>query len=76
MIISFNDKNKIKEQIFNGRGQIIIKFSDVFRFRLTQQMMNLIKSLARKDRKFIKNLLNSQDDFMFFIYQISNNLNK
>lgn len=77
MTISFKNKSELKKELVSGNySKLYVRFGEDKKVLLPRMVLELIKNIAKTDRKFIKKLMSSEKDFMFFMKKISNISNK
>lgn len=77
MTISFKNKAELKKELVSGNySKLYVRFGEDKKVLLPRMVLELIKNIAKTDRKFIKKLMSSEKDFMFFMEKISNISNK
>ena len=77
MTISFKNKSELKKELVSGNySKLYVRFGEDKKVLLSRMVLELIKNIAKTDRKFIKKLMSSEKDFMFFMEKISNISNK
>jgi hypothetical protein len=77
MTISFKNKSELKKELVSGNySNLYVRFGEDKKVLLPRMVLELIKNIAKTDRKFIKKLMSSEKDFMFFMEKISNISNK
>lgn len=75
--LNFNNKPELIETIKDRSvSKITIKFGENKKLILPKYILELIRIYAKNDRFFIKNLLSSEKDFMYFIHEILKYQNK
>jgi len=77
MTIPFKNKSELKKELISGNySKLYVRFGEDKKVLLPRMVLELIKNIAKTDRKFMKKLLSSEKDFMFFMEKISNISNK
>lgn len=77
MTISFKNKAELKKELVSGNySKLYVRFGEDKKVLLPRMVLEFIKNIAKTDRKFIKKLMSSEKDFMFFMEKISNISNK
>lgn len=72
MKISFSDKEKIREILSdNSIKKFIIKLKNSSLIYINKDILAIIRSLNKIDRKFSKNLFKTESNFINFIIKIN-----
>jgi hypothetical protein len=68
MKIYFNDKESLRKELVSKENKkLIIGFRQNRKIELTRNMLFLIQQICKQDRTFLKTLISSEANFVYFV---------
>jgi hypothetical protein len=68
MKVYFYDKETLKKELRNKSNKaIMVRFKGHTQVSIPKNILEIIQNLSKKDRTFIKKLLSSENNFIFFL---------
>jgi hypothetical protein len=68
MKVYFYDKETLKKELRNKSNKaLMVRFKGHTQVSIPKNILEIIQNLSKKDRTFIKKLLSSENNFIFFL---------
>jgi hypothetical protein len=68
MKVYFYDKETLKKELRNKSNKaLMVRFKGHTQVSIPKNILEIIQNLSKKDRTFMKNLLSSENNFIFFL---------
>mgnify|MGYP000020450085 CR=1 FL=1 len=68
MKVYFYDKETLKKELRNKSNKaLMVRFKGHTQVSIPKNILEIIQNLSKKDRTFMKKLLSSENNFIFFL---------